>query len=274
MSKTIFITGSSTGIGRATVELFSQKGWNVAATMRTPEKEQALSELPGVKLYRMDVTDTQSVEAARDKAIQDFGQIDVVVNNAGYAVSGYFENMTEEQIRRQYDVNVFGLMHVTKAFLPHFRANAGGTFVNISSIGGIVGVPGLYVYNSTKFAVEGFSEGISHELKQLGIRIKIIEPGNIGTDFYGRSMEQVPNVIADYDKVTEKQMQTQARQDRKPQTTRLQPSVIAELIYEAVNDTSDRMRYLSQDVVGMAESRQQIGADAFAVNMRKMFYGE
>lgn len=268
---TIFITGTSSGIGRATAKYFSGKGWNVGAAMRSPEKETELENLPGVKLYKIDVTDTESVEAAKDSVIADFGKIDVVVNNAGYAVSGYFENMTEEQIRRQYDVNVFGLMRVTKAFLPHFRENHAGTFVNLSSIGGIASFPGLYIYNSTKFAVEGFSEGISYELSKLGIRMILIQPGNIATDFQGRSQDKTPNSIPDYDAVSE--LMANASKG-KPQQGFLQPDVIAELIYTALNDASGRTRYASEDVTGMVEMRQKLGPDGFMQAMDKMFFGE
>src|SRR5690606_16711988 len=118
----------------------------------------------------------------------DFGTVDVVLNNAGYALSGPFEAATLEQIRRQFDTNVFGLMEVTRAFLPHFRANKAGLFLNVSSIGGLITYPLVSLYHSTKWAVEGFSESLAFELGELGIQVKLIEPGGVSTDFGGRSM--------------------------------------------------------------------------------------
>ncbi len=270
MSKTIFITGSSTGIGRASAKLFSEKGWNVAATMRHPEKETELDKLPGIRLYRLDVTDNNSILKARDDAISDFGSVDVVHNNAGYAVTGYFENMSEEQIKRQYDVNVFGLMRVTKAFLPHFREKNEGVFVNMSSIGGIASFPGVFMYNSTKFAVEGFSEGVSYELGQLGIRVILIEPCNIKTDFQGRSQERVPNKIDDYEAISDKMASAGAG---RLAAEFLQPEAAAKLIYTAINDNSGQMRYLTEDVVGMAALRNKLGADDFMKLINKNFFG-
>lgn len=270
MAKTMFITGASTGIGHATALHFAKKGWNVAATMRKPENETELTQSPNVKLYKLDVTDTASIEAARDQAIADFGTIDVVVNNAGYAVSGIFENMTEEQIKRQYDVNVFGLMRVTKAFLPHFRANKAGTFVNLSSVGGILATPTLEVYQSTKFAVEGLSEGWYNELKPLGIRVVIIEPGSIGTDFQGRSQDKTPNTIEDYNPILEKMGKVAAGR----QTQYLEPTVIAELIDTALSDDSGRARYASADAEPMIKMRNEKGADAFMQMLGQMTMGE
>lgn len=121
-NKTILITGASSGIGKATVIYFQQQGWNVAATMRTPEKETELNKLPQVKLFRLDVMDENSIREAIDGTIAAFGGIDVVVNNAGYGAVGIFEAATPEQIRRQFETNVFGVMNVTRAILPHFRA--------------------------------------------------------------------------------------------------------------------------------------------------------
>ncbi len=271
MAKTIFITGASTGIGRATAKLFSEKGWNVAATMRHPENETELGNLPGVKLYTLDVTDLASIESARDQAIADFGGVDVVHNNAGYAVTGYFEDMTEDQIRRQYEVNVFGLMRVTKAFLPHFRTKKDGVFVNMSSIGGVASFPGVFMYNSTKFAVEGFSEGVSYELSQLGIRTILIQPGNIKTDFQGRSQERVPSTISDYDAIAEKQRKAS---EGGSTFEFLDPSAVADLIYSALQDNSGRVRYWTDDVDGMVELRKNLGPDGFMQVMKKNFFGE
>lgn len=184
MAKTVFITGSSSGIGRATAEIFSSRGWNVAATMRNPEKEEALGELPNVKLFPLDVLDNESVKNTIKEIVQVFGKIDVLVNNAGYAAIGPFEAAEEDQILRQFGTNVFGMMRVTKGILPHFRNHGGGMIINISSVAGRTSFPLFSLYNSTKWAVEGFTEALRYELRQFNIRVKLIEPGAIKTDFY------------------------------------------------------------------------------------------
>ena len=187
--KTVLITGSSSGIGRAIAHYFQSKGWQVAATMRKPENEQDLDKLENTKLYALNVCDKHSIQEAINSAIDDFGGIDVIVNNAGYGLVGPFEASTEEQIQRQFDTNVFGLMNVTRAIIPHFRECKSGTIINITSVGGRLSFPLYSLYNSTKWAVEGFSESLQYELRQFGIKVKLIEPGAIKTDFYDLSME-------------------------------------------------------------------------------------
>lgn len=263
MSKTIVITGASTGIGRATAEYFSKKGWNVAATMRTPEKETKLQEFDNVKVYRLDVTDQQSIDKAYESIIDDFKQVDVLLNNAGYALMGPFEVSTDEQIRRQFDVNVFGLMNTTKAFLPHFRANRAGTIINISSMGGKVTFPFLASYHATKFAVEGFSEVLGYELDEFGVKVKLIEPGNIATDFGSRSM-----TIADtgenraYDKLMGHYVSLMQSMD--PNEFYSKPEMVAEVIYEAATDGKDQSRYIAgEDAKKLIEIKETQGGDEY-----------
>ncbi|WP_431209873.1 SDR family oxidoreductase [Puia sp. P3] len=188
MKKTVLVTGASSGFGRETVRLFANKGWNVIATMRSPEKETELSGLEGVKVVRLDVTDKTSVRAAIDAGVREFGGIDVLVNNAGYGAFGALEAAPEEVIRQQMDVNLFGLIEVTKAVLPGMRARKSGVIINVSSIGGRLTFPFSSLYHATKFAVEGLTESLQYELNPLGIRLKIVEPGGYKTNFAGRSM--------------------------------------------------------------------------------------
>ena len=140
MAQTVLITGSSSGIGKTTAVYFAQQGWNVAVTMRSPKKEKELLSFPKIKLYALDVNKSASVTTAIQAAIDDFGRIDVVVNNAGYGVDGAFESIDEQTIEDQFQTNVFGLMRVTKAVLPHMRKNGGGTIIQISSDGWKTGV--------------------------------------------------------------------------------------------------------------------------------------
>jgi NAD(P)-dependent dehydrogenase (short-subunit alcohol dehydrogenase family) len=242
MANTVFITGTSSGIGRATVQHFSRMGWNVAATMRTPEKDTALQRLPGVRLFRLDVLDEKSIELAMQDAIQAFGGIDVVVNNAGYSAVGPFEAATKEQVQKQFDTNVFGVMNVTRAVLPHFRQKRGGVVINITSMGGRITFPVYSIYHATKWAIEGFAESLQYELKPFKIRIKNVEPGAIKTDFYNRSQDLLQKEgLHDYDAYVNATLSNVQEASR----TAPGPEVVAQTIYKAATDTSYRLRYVS-----------------------------
>jgi len=204
-SKTVVITGASTGIGRETAKYFQEKGWNVGATMRSPEKEKELTKLQNVICPKLDVTDENSIALAIESTINKFGSIDVIVNNAGYSLTGAFEAATTEQLQHQYNVNVFGVMNVVRAILPHFRSNKAGTIINVSSIGGKMTLPLYSMYQSTKWAISGFSEALQFELKPLNIKVKIIEPGAVVTDFYDRSMTHTKmDGLTGYDEYVQK----------------------------------------------------------------------
>lgn len=237
--KTIVITGASSGIGRATVERFSQEGWHVAATMRKPETSSDLASLPGVRLYALDVTDERSIRLAFEAITNDFGTIDVLLNNAGYGAVGIFEEATPEQIKRQFDTNVFGVMNVTRQALPLFRKQRKGKIVTVTSVGGQVTFPIYSLYHSSKWAVEGFMESLHYELAPLGIAVKLIEPGPIKTDFYGRSQDLVQTDIADYATY----MKTALKNSNAAGEEAEGPEVVADAIHRAVMDDSKKMRY-------------------------------
>ncbi|HZH96384.1 MAG TPA: SDR family oxidoreductase, partial [Flavisolibacter sp.] len=186
--KTVFITGASSGFGLETAKFFQKKGWNVIATMRTPENDSALSALPNVIVSKLDVVDKQSIGNAVATGIERFGCIDVLVNNAGYGTLGVLEAASDEEIIKQFDVNVFGVINVTKAILPVMRKNKSGVIINISSVGGRITFPYFSLYHATKFAVEGLTESLQYELSPLGIQVKLIEPGGYKTKFAGSSM--------------------------------------------------------------------------------------
>ena len=153
--KTIFITGASSGIGKETAKLFQSKGWNVIATMRNPENESELKQLENVLVTKLDVLDLDSIQKAFTEGVQEFGSIDVLLNNAGYGAYGPLEAISRDQVLRQFNTNVIGLLDVTKTVLPHFRRNKKGIIINISSMGGKVTFPLGSLYHGTKFAVEG-----------------------------------------------------------------------------------------------------------------------
>ena len=241
-SRTIVVTGASSGIGKATAQFFKQKGWNVIAAMRDPSAEKDLIVDERLKLVQLDVQHSASIEKAVSTTLATFKQIDVWVNNAGYGAYGPVEAASREQIQRQYDFNVFGLIECVQAIAPHFRANRAGVLINVTSIGGLMTAPGYSVYNSSKFAVEGLSEGLWYELGSFGIKVKVIEPGVTSTDFGGRSMDMLDySSMPDYADVMEKINVGRARLIKK----RSAPELIAATIFQAANDQSDRLRYLA-----------------------------
>jgi len=206
MTKTIFITGTSTGLGKLTAIRFAKMGWNVAATMRAPEKETELTAYDNIRLFKLDVTDVGQVRKAVDDAIAAFGKIDVVVNNAGMGTYGALELAEEETIDWQFAVNVRGPINVIRAFLPHYRANGGGMFINISSLMGVTSaVPIGSLYNMSKFALEGLTEGLYYELKPLNIELRLIEQGgSAGNNFFNNIVwTERPDITA-YDDITAK----------------------------------------------------------------------
>jgi NADP-dependent 3-hydroxy acid dehydrogenase YdfG len=196
-----FITGASTGFGRQLAEEVLKAGGKVIATARKLDKVADLeSRYPQTaKALALDVTDAGQVDSAVTQAFSQFRQVDVLVNNAGYGVAGAIEEVSEAEFLPMFETNVFGLLRVTRAFLPHLRKQRSGHILNLSSIGGVVAGPGIGFYNSTKFAVEGISEALAAELAPLGIRVTIIEPGPFRTDFLGRSGVLAKTRIADYD---------------------------------------------------------------------------
>lgn len=183
MNNTIFITGASSGIGQATAQYFVNKGWNVVATMRNPDKQEVLVDGDKLLVLKLDVEQTDTFQEVIETAIARFGKIDVLLNNAGYGQHGLFEATTSEQIQRQFSVNFFGTLEITRALLPYFRQQKSGNIITITSGVGRVTVPLVSTYAASKFALEGFFESLSFELASQNIKVKIIEPGNIATNF-------------------------------------------------------------------------------------------
>lgn len=269
MTNTVLITGTSSGLGRAAARLFEAKSWNVVATMRTPERETELNRLERVLVARLDVRDPASIEAAVAAGIARFGRIDALVNNAGYGAYGPLEATPADKIRRQFDVNVLGLLATTQALLPHFRANRGGTIVNVSSVGGRIAFPLGTLYHGTKFAVEGLSEALHYELAALGVRVRIVEPGGINTDFGGRSLD-----FSNDPEITEYQPLVRSVLDvMGPMVSQgSSPEQIAEVVYAATTDEGDRLRYeAGADAQQMLAGRRATNDADFFDDMKARF---
>jgi len=260
LAQTIFITGASSGIGKVTAKLFQNNGWNVIATMRKPEDGKDLAALDNVLVTALDVLDSASISAAVAAGLEKFGQIDALLNNAGYGAYGPLEAFPMDKIRRQFDTNVIGLLEVTKAVLPHMRGNTSGTIVNVSSIGGQMTFPLGALYHGTKFAVEGISEALHFELAAAGIKVKIVEPGMIATDFGGRSFDFVND-----ETMTEYQPVVQALFGAWGQDVQAsEPEVVADVIWNSVTDGTDTLRYRAgADAEELLTNRKALDDETF-----------
>lgn len=269
MNKTILITGASSGIGKETAKFFHAKGWNVIATMRNPQNETALTQLANVLVTKLDVLDLDSIQNAVAEGIRKFGNIDVLVNNAGYGAYGPLESFSRERILRQFNTNVIGLLDVTKAVLPHFRKNKSGVIINISSIGGKITFPLGSLYHGTKFAVEGISEALHYEVEQFGGQVKIVEPGAIATDFADRSFD------FSNDESLEEYQNTVARiMAMMPAMTANASSaaLVAEVIYEAATDGRNQIRYIAgEDAKVLLSNRKQYDDATFIGGLKTQF---
>ena len=250
--KTIFITGASAGIGKSTAQIFANLGWQVVATMRSPEKETELTKNGNILVLPLDVTKPETIDSAVKTAVDRFGSIDVLVNNAGFYTIGALESFSDEDIVRQIDTNLVGLIRVTKAVLPYMRQRRSGKIVNLSSIAGRMTVPIQSLYHATKWGVEGFTEALQFELKPFGIDVALVEPGVINTDFYGRSMNCVlpDNEYKGYVTAVRDFLVKSGGKGSKPE-------IIGETIYKIAESRKPKLRYI-------------IGKSTFIVPMHKI----
>jgi len=268
--KAIFITGSSSGLGRATAKLFAAKGWKVIASMRNPDKEKELAKTSDVILMALDITEPQQIESVAQEVVGS-GGVDVVLNNAGSGLAGALEGLTDEQILRIVNTNMLGTIRTTKAFIPHFRQKRAGLFINTTSIGGRMTVPFNSIYHATKWALEGWSESMAFELNQFGIGIKTVEPGGMKTDFFTRSFDTGRHPA--YDALVNKVMSLIT--DPKQMATYSSPEQIAEVVYEAATDGKDQLRYIAgADAKAIYAMRLQLGEEAFRQAMAQQFFGD
>ncbi len=266
---TIFMTGTSTGLGKAAALLFAEKGWTVIATMRNTAKGADLEKHPNISLMALDVTDNAQIQevAAAATAKHD---IDVLFNNAGYGLAGPFEGSTDEQMLLNINTNLIGVMRVTKAFLPHFRSKKAGLIMTTTSIGGSIALPFNSVYHAAKFGVEGWSESMDLELRKFGISIKTIAPGGIKTDFAGRSLDMSRHEA--YQEIFEKVEKVFLDPQRAESYS--SPEAIAEVVYEAATDGKDQLRYYAgEDAKAFYKMRQELGYTKFRDTIDQMFFG-
>lgn len=266
MQKTIFITGASSGLGKATAKLFQQQGWNVIASMRNPEKETELNQLENVTLLRLDVTDIKQInETIAD--VLAVHHVDVVLNNAGYGLVGPLEAFTNEQINAQIQTNLFGVINISRAFLPYFRVKKSGTFINVTSSFGLLSFPTCSIYSASKFAVDGFSEALAYELAQFGIKVKVVAPGGMQTDFAGRSLQD--GMHDAYKQLVTKVSEGYSAEQIANYT---KAEEVAKVIFDAATDGKDQLRYVAgNDAIALYTERLKNGPEAQVQSIKSQF---
>ncbi len=236
MSKTIFITGASSGLGKATAKLFSSKGWIVIATVRNPEKEKELTQLSNIHLLKLDISNKNEIAEVAAEA-EKISPIDIVFNNAAYGLMGAFEGTTDEQLEQLINTNFLGTILVTKSFLPYLRARKNGTIITVTSSTATIPYPFVAVYTATKSALETWTEGMSYELNEFGILIKTIVPAYMQTNF-GSNAQMVSH--QDYQEVFNEYI---AKMKADSSTKRDTPESIADVVYEAATDNKKQLHY-------------------------------
>jgi NAD(P)-dependent dehydrogenase (short-subunit alcohol dehydrogenase family) len=270
MNRTVLVTGSSTGIGNACVRVFHREGWNVVATLRRPAEATELRKLDKVLVAALDVTEPASIATAIRTGLDRFGDIDMVINNAGFALYGVFESLDDQDIRRLFDTNLFGVMNVIRGILPHFRSRKAGHIVNISSAGGIFALPAMALYCSSKFALEGFSEGIYHELGAIGISVKLIEPGGVlSTPFDGAALARMakatpPSEYEPFLHALAKNMEGMR------EAAKATAEDVAEAVFRAATDGTDRLRYVvTEDIKELVRLRHEASEEQYMAFVRE-----
>jgi NAD(P)-dependent dehydrogenase (short-subunit alcohol dehydrogenase family) len=266
--KTVFITGTSSGLGKAAVHLFHSKGWNVIATMRNTDKGKDFENMERVTLLPLDVTNPDEIKATVASAI-GLGEIDIVINNAAYGAIGPLESVSNEDMLKIVNTNLLGPILVTQAFTPHFRTKRSGLFINITSMAGFATFPFDSLYHAVKFGLEGWTEGMSYELAPFGVGIKAVAPGYIRTEFgsnmvvttaepYQEYMDYYMNVIAN--SMTPENGSTAEE--------------IAEVVYQAATDGKDQIHYQAgSDSTAIHDRRLAVGAETSRKEMSAMFLG-
>jgi NAD(P)-dependent dehydrogenase (short-subunit alcohol dehydrogenase family) len=268
MTHTVLITGCSSGFGLTSAQFFLARNWNVIATMRSP-KPTLFENSDRLLVTALDVTEPNSVANAVKDGIARFGQIDVLVNNAGIGLFSAFEATPDEVIRQVFETNTFGVMALTRAIIPHMRERGSGTIVNVTSSVGIAPMPLVAVYTASKYAIEGFSESLAYELGTFGVRVKIVEPGlapstNFATHSGGHGDNLMPATYSAYAGRYLKSMQDYP-------TSYTTEEDVAEAVYAAATDYEDRLRYpAGADSRMLAELRQSLSEQAFRANIRTM----
>jgi NAD(P)-dependent dehydrogenase (short-subunit alcohol dehydrogenase family) len=263
--KVALVTGSSRGIGFVTSTTLARNGFLTYASMRNLDKEKEIrlvvdKEKIPLKTIQLDVTDSNSVDNAIKSIMEQSGRIDVLVNNAGYGLVGAFEELGMEEIKQQYETNLFGVMRVTQAVLPIMRKQKSGIIVNMSSGAGRFGYPNGSAYVSTKFALEGLTESVAYEVEPFGIKIVLVEPGFVRTNFSNVVAKKSQSTNSQYSKMTEKMAASIEQMKLKSSP----PELVANVVLEVVTSKNPNLRYLAgKDVEKWMEQKKNMSDEQF-----------
>lgn len=269
-ARTLFITGASSGYGKATAQYFLDHGWNVVATMRKPDASLFKGAEGRLQVLPLDVTNADSINSAFTQATARFGRLDAVVNNAGIGLLGAFEATSDALLREIFETNTFGVMSVCRAAIPHLRQQGGGALINVTSSTAIAPMPLVAVYAASKWAVEGFTESLSHELALFGIRARIVEPGyapttNLGANGAERMQGLTPPPYDGFAQACFAKLQNYPTAYSTEQDS-------AEAVFRAATDEGDQVRYpAGADTKMLAELRWSTSEDHYMATVREMF---
>ena len=270
MNKTVLITGASQGIGKLTSLKFREQGFNVIAVSRSISKSQELKS-KGIDLYDMDISNNESIELAFDKIFSKYPRIDILINNAGFSQNGFIEELPLEQLRYQFEVNVFGLIKVTQMVLPSMRKARKGKIINIGSVGGDFTSPGASAYHASKYAIESFTDGMRQEFKVFGIDVILIKPGGVATDFTANSRSNYPNPIKgnpyEIQRKKYNEMLDTILDPNKSSVALLTPDKVVSVILEAVNTPKPKTRYKIGSMAKMIPFMKRLMSDKSFDNM-------
>jgi NAD(P)-dependent dehydrogenase (short-subunit alcohol dehydrogenase family) len=270
MTKTVLITGTSSGYGKAIAELFLERGWNVLATMRRPDPGVFTAATARLKILKLDVTDTESIAAAIDEGLSSFGAIDVLVNNAGIGMASAVEATPDAVIHEIFDTNTFGVFATCRAVIPHMRRRGHGVIVNVTSSAAIGPMPLVAVYTASKSAVEGFTESLSYELHPFGIKARLVEPGYAPTtSFAANGGPRMQGLIpADYGTFAQAYFEKMANYP----TAYCTEAEVAQASFAAATEDGRTIRYpAGPDTKLLAELRWSTSEDHYLARMREMF---
>lgn len=275
MHQVALITGCSSGIGYETALMLARNGYHTFATMRNVKKSNSIlktseeENLP-LKVLELDVNDVRSIERAISQVKNEAKRIDILINNAGYGLVGFFEDLSLDEIRNQFETNFFGVLNITKKVIPIMRSQKSGTIINISSGAGQVGFPGISAYVSTKFAVEGFSESLTYELSPFGIKVIIIEPGVIKTNFFNNctiSEQSAKNGSPYSSSVNKLQKDIDMMQEHATS-----PTEVAKMILQVLRTDEPKQRYIvGNDVAMILEAKKNLSDIEFKKMMMQNF---
>ena len=267
MHRVALITGCSSGIGYETALMLGRNGFRTFATMRNTKKSDSLQEVIrkeglDVSIRQLDVNDDASIENTINNIKNEANRIDILINNAGFGLVGFFEDLTLDEIRDQFETNFFGVLNITKKIIPIMRLQKSGTIINISSGAGQVGFPGISAYVSTKFAIEGFSESLTYELLPYGIKVVIIEPGVIKTNFFRNckvsehSVKKNSTYSSSLDKF---QKNIEIMQEHATS-----PTDVAKVIIQVLGNSEPKQRYIvGNDVAMILEAKKNLSDNEF-----------